>query len=69
MREKRLAPGEARFVAKRRGEGKGATWGVYDRQRACWPVMGGSIGVVKQGFATEAEAQAEADRIAKIVSS
>ena len=62
--EKVLAPGERRYIAKQQGEGRRAVWGVYDRQRGCWPVMGPEWGgEVKQTGHTEVTAQAEADRL------
>lgn len=48
-----------RFVAKQINK----SWGVYDIQRGSWPVQTPELGLVKQDLKTEAEAQAEADRL------
>ena len=54
-----MTPGP-RYVPKPRGNG---TWGVYDREQASWPVLRPGVGRVRQVFTTEADAQAEADRL------
>jgi hypothetical protein len=59
-----LRPGERRFVAKPQTDGRKTVWGVYDRQRGCWPFNGPEWGgAVNQSDQTEATAQAEADRL------
>ena len=59
-----LAPTERRYVAKQQGEGRRVSWGVYDRQKACWPFAGPEWGgKVQQSDHTEQTAQAEADRL------
>jgi hypothetical protein len=61
--EKTLRPGEARFVARSRVTGRHTTWNVYDRARACYPCVVAGYGRVPEGMATEAEAQAVAERL------
>jgi hypothetical protein len=54
--------GETRYVAREITLGpRSTTWGIYDRERASWPVMLSRLGKVPQRFDTEAEAQAWAD--------
>lgn len=48
-----------RFIAKQLGK----TWGVYDTQRGSWPTLSPDKGAVQQDFATEVEAQQEANRL------
>lgn len=57
--EKELAPGERRYVAKPQGRG----WIVYDRQRASQPIHVPGFGQILGTFLTEAEADAEAQRL------
>lgn len=55
-----------RFIAKQRMDAH-RTWGVYDTERAAWPIMmRPPVGPVQQQLKTEAEAQAEADRVEKL---
>lgn len=56
-----------RFVAKSQTTGRNTTWGVYDRERACWPVITPEVGKVKQAMSTEEEARVEAERLEKKV--
>lgn len=72
--ERPLKPSEKRYVAKERVErpktprGRSTTtWNVYDRQRACQPVLVPGFGTVAEGFADEASCQAEADRLAQFI--
>ena len=51
-----------RFIAKEFGLGRAKVWGVYDREKASWPITTAVTGRVKQNMKTEAEAQTEADR-------
>lgn len=54
---------ERRYIVKPEQVGRRTLWGVYDRQRGCWPVTLAGFGRVKQDLDTEEEAQAEADRL------
>lgn len=55
-----------RFIAKQRLDAK-RTWGVYDTERAAWPAtMRPPVGPVQQLHKTEADAQAEADRLERL---
>lgn len=65
--ERKLRPGETRFVARSQALGRDVVWAVYDRQRSCFPVTVAGFGGVRQAMATEEEAQAEADRLAAFV--
>lgn len=69
--ERKLAPADARFVVRelRVLKGRGTRWWVYDRARGCYqqenPALG--KGRLPQELETEAEAQAEADRLNTLV--
>ncbi len=52
-----------RFIAKQRDR----TWWVYDKDRGSWPRRIPGAGLVRTSFRTEAEAQAEADRVEEAV--
>lgn len=56
---KRTNDTRIRYVAKKIDKG----WGVYDTQFASWPMERAEFGRVKQDHKTEADAQAEADRL------
>lgn len=59
-----MIPCKIRYVAREYTRGPRSTaWGIYDRERASWPVIIGPLGGLKvpQRFDTEAEAQAWAD--------
>lgn len=62
--EKKLAPGELRFIAKL-FDAKKKLWGVYDKARGSWPITSPQLGDVKQELKLESDAQAEADRLNK----
>jgi hypothetical protein len=62
--EKKLAPGEMRYIAKL-FDAKKKLWGIYDKARGSWPVTRPDIGDVKQELKLESDAQAEADRLNK----
>ena len=51
-----------RFVPKKNGEGRTATWGVYDVQRGSYPSRTPELGPVLQD-ATEKEIVAECERL------
>lgn len=58
-----IGPTERRYVVRPQKTGRNTTYGIYDRQTASWPVSRADFGMVRQAMATEAEAQAEADRL------
>lgn len=61
--EKKLAPGEPRYIPKvfRKAQGKGsrASWGVYDQVRAAWP------GYVNGKRVTQDLTEAQAEKVAQ----
>lgn len=62
--EKKLAPGEIRFVVRPRQTGPRTTlFEVYDRARGTVPVQTPELGKVTQDHPTEGAAQTEADRL------
>jgi hypothetical protein len=63
--EKKLAPGELRYIAKL-WDAKKKLWGVYDRAMASWPGTRPDTGDVKQELKLESDAQAEADRLNRL---
>lgn len=52
---------KTRYVAKRYRLGRRELFGIYDTQRASWPVMMSHLGKIPQNFPTEDAAQAWAD--------
>lgn len=63
--EKKLAPGEVRFVPKETParSGRGKVWDVYDRVLGSRPAVRPGIGKIEQDHKTPEAAQAEADRL------
>lgn len=59
---KKLAPGELRFIAKL-FDAKKKIWGIYDKARGSWPVRSPELGEVKQDLKLELEAAEEAERL------
>jgi hypothetical protein len=55
-----MRPGRIRYVARSYTLGRREHVGIYDRERAAWPVLTGGL-PVPQSFGSEAEAQAWAD--------
>ena len=54
---------KVRFEAKPYGEGRQKVWRAYDRLKGCNPVKIPGFGEVRIDLPTEAEAQAECDRL------
>lgn len=61
--EKKMRPGEQRFIVHERKQGRNTTFMVYDRARASYPAILAGFGRVQQTAATKEEAEAEAQRL------